>query len=452
VRGTVQDGKIIVNRAFIDSADTLKTVLKEEHSHWLLSSDEGRQAIRAAMGSNLGLSQLADLSVKYPIQPGESVLDYRARLTDEFIARAASEELPIWKQIVERGKGWLADKGIGELNDEETARSIVRSLKAGKSTVESAPLATPFNALDTTAEAPSEEENSNLAARYNLTSEQVKNTVNKMLRTKQSPTRILTTRNQSFRWKATPLRNGSIAINSEKISSEKDAQLAPLRAGLHGIWGQPQVQGAWQNLQSGLREEELRPAFNRLKNKGLPIDFPAVHEEAAIAQVTNPNSRGRNVENFHKAIRAAIQQKYGVNLPAIAYPRLKEATIQFLRERAMQGKPTGIYAVVPVKSKPQRNVLWFKGMEVRAVRDLSHLGYRTLRRMARDGSVGTTKYGKLIGLHHLAQNPKGPLVEMPRVHNKISNIVQHPFGNTTGSGLTKPQRRSYATWREEYWR
>ncbi|HTV40097.1 MAG TPA: hypothetical protein VMF08_05960 [Candidatus Sulfotelmatobacter sp.] len=111
VRGTVKDGKIIVNRAFIDSAGTLQKVLREEHNHVLLSSEAGRQAIRNGIGSNLGLDQLAPLSLKYRIQPGESVPDYRARLTDEFIAKAASEQLPIWQRIVERVKGWLADRG-----------------------------------------------------------------------------------------------------------------------------------------------------------------------------------------------------------------------------------------------------------------------------------------------------------------------------------------------------
>jgi A nuclease of the HNH/ENDO VII superfamily with conserved LHH len=72
--------------------------------------------------------------------------------------------------------------------------------------------------------------------------------------------------------------------------------------------------------------------------------------------------------------------------------------------------------------------------------------------MSRRGFAGRTKNGKEIVLHHLAQNPAGPLIEMPRANNKISNPVQHPFGNTRGAGLSEAQRIAHDAWRNDYWR
>lgn len=458
VRGTVQDGKIIINRAFIDSDDTLQKVLREEHNHSLLSSEEGRQAIRYAARNNIGLPQLADLSLKYPIQPGESVADYKLRLTDEFISKAASEQLPVWNQIVERVKGWLASKGIGELSDEETARAIVRALKAGKTAGEIVPALAPkargpFEIPDSATDEFTEE-NSNLAARYNLTSKLVEGIsrkeatkkIKQFFGTKRLPARFLVTRNRLLPQQAMSLRNGNIAVNATRISTQEEAPLAFLEAGLRDIWPGPDARAALRYVQSNLTSAELKAAIDRRKAEGLPTDSAAVREEAAIARVMNSDDRDRVVRNFYKAIGAALGKRFGSNLPATAFPQLKEATIQFLPNRNAPRAPD------PAKAKPLRNVLTFKGMEVRAVRDLSHLKAGTLRKMARNGFAGTTKSGKPINLHHLAQNPKGPLVEMPGANNKISNIIQHPFGNTPEAGLSKAERIAHDAWRNEYWR
>ncbi len=126
VRGTVQDGRI-VNRAFIDNPDTLQNVLGKEHSHLLLSSNQGRGFIRYLAASDLGDDQYSALAKQYPRQPDEPTSDWKARLTDEFIVRAARKNFPIWNQIVGRVKTWLAGKGIGQLTDKEAARAILRA-------------------------------------------------------------------------------------------------------------------------------------------------------------------------------------------------------------------------------------------------------------------------------------------------------------------------------------
>ncbi len=98
-----------------------------------------------------------------------------------------------------------------------------------------------------------------------------------------------------------------------------------------------------------------------------------------------------------------------------------------------------------------RNVVQFQGMEVRAVRDLAHVEQGTLEAMQQSGFAATTVNGDRIVLHHLGQNPAGPLVEMPRPLHSIGNSVQHSFGNTAGAGLTEAQRAAHDAWRVQYW-
>ena len=132
VRGTIRAGKIIINRTHIPDAATLQKVLREEHSHLLLASEAGRTAIRTAASRGLGMKAMAELRQQYPQGRGESAEAWQHRLTDEFAAKAASEHLPAWKELVERVKSWLAQRGIGSLTHEETARAIVRALRQGK--------------------------------------------------------------------------------------------------------------------------------------------------------------------------------------------------------------------------------------------------------------------------------------------------------------------------------
>jgi RHS repeat-associated protein len=99
-----------------------------------------------------------------------------------------------------------------------------------------------------------------------------------------------------------------------------------------------------------------------------------------------------------------------------------------------------------------RNVVQFEGMEVRAVRDLSHVEQGTLEAMQQHGFAPTTVSGDSTVLHHLGQNPAGPLVEMPAANHSIWNSVQHPLGSTAGAGLTDAERAAYNAWRTDYWK
>ena len=93
----------------------------------------------------------------------------------------------------------------------------------------------------------------------------------------------------------------------------------------------------------------------------------------------------------------------------------------------------------------------FEGLEVRGVRDLSHVPESTLRAMEEQGFAARDATGKKLILHHLDQNPAGPLVEMPGSSHSIGNRIQHPLGNASGAGLSAEQRQAFDAWRENYW-
>ncbi len=91
-------------------------------------------------------------------------------------------------------------------------------------------------------------------------------------------------------------------------------------------------------------------------------------------------------------------------------------------------------------------------MEVRGVRNLSHVKESTLRQMAKDGFAAKDINRKSLILHHLDQNPAGPVVEMPGFRHSVHNRIQHPLGNARGVGLTAEQRTAFNAWRVEYWK
>lgn len=349
VRGAIQDGQIIVNRAFIDSAETLQQVLREEHNHSLLSSEAGRQAIRDGIGNDLGKAQLAELSAKYPILSGESVPNYRARLTDEFISKAASEQLPIWQRVVERVKGWLADNGIGELNDAETARAIIRALKSDKPAALTPKGSAPYNTFDSASEE-TMPGNDNLGTRYNLTDEPLQGisrerateAINQLFGTKQLPPGIVVNRNRFNPSEARTQRNGVIAVNAARVSTPEQAPHAALLEGIHRVWYRPEIQRAWQYVRRSVTPQEFKAEFNRRQARGLRTDPAIVREAAAMARLMNSDGRKGVVGGFHNVIRAQLRKKFNFNVPAMAHPQFKEAVNQFLRDRTIQPAALGL--------------------------------------------------------------------------------------------------------------
>jgi len=94
----------------------------------------------------------------------------------------------------------------------------------------------------------------------------------------------------------------------------------------------------------------------------------------------------------------------------------------------------------------------FEGVEFRAVRDLSHLSERDLKRMLEDGVNPKSMEGVRLDGHHYNQQyhrePNAFIVEIPEPNHCISNPIQHPLGNS--GGLTDPQRADWNRLRKAF--
>lgn len=129
-----QTGRIVVNAASPAHASdaTGLPVLREEAAHQLLGTPEGRTLVRQWAGVRLTPEDIAGLQRSgYTPQPGETPEAYIERLSDEMIAKAAREQLPWWRDLVERVKTWVASRSGGriQLSNEEAARAVLRSLR-----------------------------------------------------------------------------------------------------------------------------------------------------------------------------------------------------------------------------------------------------------------------------------------------------------------------------------
>jgi RHS repeat-associated protein len=114
-----------------------------------------------------------------------------------------------------------------------------------------------------------------------------------------------------------------------------------------------------------------------------------------------------------------------------------EAFMAAVMARAIPLRPTA------ANTAGRANTLVHNGMEVRAVRDLSHVDNSTLGAMAEKGFAPRTINGDKIVVHHHQQNPAGFIVEMPAKNHNIWNTNQHPFGNAPGVGLSAEQRARF---------
>ncbi len=186
-----------------------------------------------------------------------------------------------------------------------------------------------------------------------------------------------------------------------------------------------------QTMMPGMATEAavaLSRAFGALNRAMAPL-------EAAFAQMQT-------------AVRAGAAE-----MLAVAEANLSRAIGQVSRLREVISQLRGILGWHEGEALAAKSATTtFQGLEVRAVRNLSHVDDATLRAMADRGFAPRTVNGDRIVLHHHQQNPNGFIVEMPAGNHSIWNTRQHPFGNTPGAGLTAEQRAAFNDWRVDYWR
>ena len=104
-------------------------------------------------------------------------------------------------------------------------------------------------------------------------------------------------------------------------------------------------------------------------------------------------------------------------------------------------------------TRDSRGRATFENLEVRGMRDMSHVDEATLREQANRGfaTKDPMEPSKGLVLHHHDQSPFGPIIEMPRKRHDNANPRQHPYGNAPGAGLTPDQRADFNAWRLRYW-
>ena len=178
----------------------------------------------------------------------------------------------------------------------------------------------------------------------------------------------------------------------------------------------------------------------------LAIDHAAVPQ--APAQQLRPGDLLRSADGGSVAVEAVASGEAA----AVYNLRVAEYHTYFVGDAAW-GFAAWVHNMdYEIEEGSNRSRVNFDGMEVRAVRDLSHLSDGTLAAMAENGFAAKLPDVRSIVLHHHRQNPAGPIIEMPANRHSIGNPAQHPFGNAAGSGLTAGERSSFNTWRENFWR
>ncbi len=132
VRGQYRNGELVINSAYAGDASTVAEIANHEWAHDTLASKDGKLALATFATRELPKADLDALKAKYPQQEGESTVDHRLRLAEEWVAKNSEAQPGIFKRIVEAVKGWLSRRGLATLSNEETARAMLRSLRGGE--------------------------------------------------------------------------------------------------------------------------------------------------------------------------------------------------------------------------------------------------------------------------------------------------------------------------------
>lgn len=130
VQGFADRGRIVLNRAFVSDANEARQILNEEEAHHWLQTPNGRVALLNAFDESVREAAVTSLGAWYRIAPGETVPAWRRRLLEEFAAKAHRVEGGWMERFVERVRNWLAWAHAIKLTPEETARALVRRLRA----------------------------------------------------------------------------------------------------------------------------------------------------------------------------------------------------------------------------------------------------------------------------------------------------------------------------------
>jgi len=139
------EGKVRVFEPSVTSDKEFDQIIREEVAHKRLMTPEGRAAVAAFTESNPLTEQEREKLAQYTIAPGETELQHRQRLTDEFLAKLDRDSW--WTKLVDKFSATVKNTFGITLNNREAGRALLRSIPGRQAAVvqevQSAPVAVP---------------------------------------------------------------------------------------------------------------------------------------------------------------------------------------------------------------------------------------------------------------------------------------------------------------------
>jgi len=169
--------------------------------------------------------------------------------------------------------------------------------------------------------------------RRGLETQPVTDAITKFLGTDTLPAGISVVRDETAPWGARIEGRNKIVVNAAQIATPERAAQVIMEEGFHGVWHDPAVQGAWQSIRDLVTPEDMRAEFLKRQAQGLPADQATIREEAAIARLVKADANTGVFSRLYDVVRSAIKRTLGINLPASARGKLKDAAMEFLRNR-----------------------------------------------------------------------------------------------------------------------
>ena len=169
--------------------------------------------------------------------------------------------------------------------------------------------------------------------RRGLETQPVTDAITKFLGTDTLPAGISVVRDETAPWGARIEGRNKIVVNAAQIATPERAAKVILEEGFHGVWPDPAVQGAWQSIRDLVTPEDMRAEFLKRQAQGLPVDPATIREEAAIARLIKADANRGVFSRLYDVVRNVIKRTLGVDLPASARGKLKDAAMEFLRNR-----------------------------------------------------------------------------------------------------------------------
>jgi hypothetical protein len=185
------------------------------------------------------------------------------------------------------------------------------------------------------------------AVQRGLAEQPVTDAIKGLLGTTELPAGIRVIRDESAPWGAKIEGRNNIVVNAAQVSTPERARQVIMEEGWHGVWHDPAVQRAWEDVRKTVNDGELAAEFQKRKAQGLPTDPATIREEAAIARLVKADASRGAIARVLDAARGAFKRIFGFDLPGSSRQQLRDAALEFLRNRKGWQGAKGEFSVPP---------------------------------------------------------------------------------------------------------